>query len=349
MKMKKLKKLKKNMLESFLTKLSGQYIIVAPIKNEKGYTEFKCTQDFNRISLESNPINTVKEFLFPQNEKLFTYRNGEIIENISDKKILVFGARPCDITSIEILDKVFLDERYIDLYYQRRRNNLTIIGYSCPHDEPGCFCKSFGIDPADSDKAALFMFEDKNNYYFKMKADKANKTNNTNDENALFITGELDETEIDSASLKKEHEQKIATNLEFPLNEKKLFEAPVWDDVFSKCIGCGTCTYLCPTCHCFEFYNKKQDDGIDKVRCWDSCQYSLFTLHASGHNPRNSQKERFRQRVMHKFSYYPNNYGVVACVGCGRCVRKCPVSLDMRQVLGSLENYIKESAVQADE
>lgn len=339
----KMKKLDKNMLESFLTKLSGRYVIVAPVINEKGYTEFKCTKDFNRISLENNPINTVKEFLFPQNEKLFTFSNGEIIENINEKKIIVFGARPCDITSIETLDKVFLDERYIDLYYKRRRDNLTIIGYSCPKIEPGCFCMSFGIDPADSAKSQLFMFEDEDNFYF-----KTNESEKSDDDGISFILDGLDESDIDIALLKSGHVQKSAPDLEFPVDEKKMFSAPVWDEVFSKCIGCGTCTYLCPTCHCFEFYNKKSDDGVEKIRCWDSCQYSLFTLHASGHNPRNSQKERFRQRVMHKFSYYPKNYGVVACVGCGRCVRKCPVSLDMRQILGSLENYIKESVVQAD-
>jgi len=334
----KMKKLKKSMLESFLTGLSEQYIIVAPVKNVKGYTEFKCTQDFSHISLADNPINAVKEFLFPQNEKLFTYKNGEIIENISDKKIIVFGARPCDITSIGTLDKVFLDERFIDLYYKRRRDNMTIIGYSCPKSEPGCFCMSFGIDPADSCIPELFMYEDTDNLYFK-----------ANNDNASFMLGTLEEVDIDCDSLKKSHDQKFKTGLDFPLDEKKIFSAPVWDEVFSKCIGCGTCTYLCPTCHCVAFYNKKSDDGIEKVRCWDSCQYSLVTLHASGHNPRNSQKERFRQRVMHKFSYYPENYGVTACVGCGRCVRKCPVSLDMRQVLGSLENYIKKSVVQADE
>ncbi|MHB1485373.1 MAG: 4Fe-4S dicluster domain-containing protein [Saccharofermentanales bacterium] len=334
----KMKKLNKSGLDAFLTKLSGQYIIVAPVLNDKGFTEFKCTKDFKNIDLGKNPVNAVKEFLFPQNEKLFSYKAGEIIENISEKKILVFGARPCDIKSIETLDKVFLDERYIDLYYQRRRDNLTIIGYSCPQSEPGCFCMSFGIDPTDNDKTALFMFEDKDAYYFKI-----------NNINASFIVEEFEDAEIDITSLKKHHDQNFTTGLEFPLDERRIFNAPLWDEVFNKCIGCGTCTYLCPTCHCFEFYNKKNDDSIEKVRCWDSCQYSLFTLHASGHNPRNSQKERFRQRVMHKFSYYPKNYGVAACVGCGRCVRKCPVSLDMRQVLSSLDEYIKESAVQADE
>ena len=111
------------------------------------------------------------------------------------------------------------------------------------------------------------------------------------------------------------------------------FEHPFWDTIYGKCLACGTCTYLCPTCHCFDISDEvKRDDGI-RIRNWDSCMFPLFTKETSGHNPRSSQKERWRQRVMHKFKYYVDNFDAIACVGCGRCVMSCPVNIDIRKIV----------------
>ena len=111
------------------------------------------------------------------------------------------------------------------------------------------------------------------------------------------------------------------------------FEDPFWNTLHQKCLACGTCTYLCPTCHCFDISDEvKRNDGI-RIRNWDSCMFPLFTKETSGHNPRSSQKERWRQRVMHKFRYYADNFQAIACVGCGRCVMACPVNLDIRKVV----------------
>jgi sulfhydrogenase subunit beta (sulfur reductase) len=113
----------------------------------------------------------------------------------------------------------------------------------------------------------------------------------------------------------------------------RIFEHPFWDTIHARCLKCGTCTYLCPTCHCFDISDEtKGSDGV-RIRSWDSCQYPLFTKMASGHNPRTSQKERWRQRVMHKFRYYVDNFGAVSCVGCGRCVMLCPVNIDIRKII----------------
>jgi ferredoxin len=114
------------------------------------------------------------------------------------------------------------------------------------------------------------------------------------------------------------------------------FDAPFWDSVALRCLGCGTCTYLCPTCHCFDITDETEGETGRRIRTWDSCQYPLFTLHASGHNPRPARKQRMRQRILHKFSYSVDNFGETFCVGCGRCVRHCPVNLDLRETLESL-------------
>jgi ferredoxin len=112
-----------------------------------------------------------------------------------------------------------------------------------------------------------------------------------------------------------------------------LFEDEIWETISCKCLGCGACSYLCPVCYCFDLVDEKTASGIKKIRTWDCCMFSMFTHHASGHNPRSANFARLRQKIMHKFNYYPERYGVDGCVGCGRCIRSCPVNLDIRQVL----------------
>ena len=119
------------------------------------------------------------------------------------------------------------------------------------------------------------------------------------------------------------------------LKEKldKAFDASFWNEIHQKCLGCGICTFLCPTCYCFDITDEVKDEQGKRIRCWDSCMFPQFTLHASGHNPRPTYRERMRQRIMHKFNYCPENYKETFCVGCGRCIRNCPVNLDIRQII----------------
>ena len=115
-----------------------------------------------------------------------------------------------------------------------------------------------------------------------------------------------------------------------------LFEDPLWNKLAEKCLGCGICTYLCPACHCFDILDEEAGPDGKRIRIWDSCQFPLFTLQTSGFNPRPKVKERFRQRIMHKFSYLVDEHGVFGCSGCGRCVTACPVNLDIRQALNDI-------------
>ena len=116
----------------------------------------------------------------------------------------------------------------------------------------------------------------------------------------------------------------------------ELFKRPEWAGLAESCLGCGTCTFVCPTCQCYDIKDFDTGHEIKRFRCWDSCMYSDFTKMAHG-NPRLTQKERFRQRFMHKLVYFPeNNDGMFSCVGCGRCVNKCPSNLNIVKVIKSL-------------
>ena len=120
------------------------------------------------------------------------------------------------------------------------------------------------------------------------------------------------------------------------LTEK--FESPIWEDLYKPCLACGTCTFVCPTCQCYDIKDYDTGHGVQRYRCWDSCMYSDFTMMAHGNN-RTSQMQRFRQRFMHKLVYFPaNNDGMYSCVGCGRCVEKCPASLNIVKVIKAFEN-----------
>ena len=124
-----------------------------------------------------------------------------------------------------------------------------------------------------------------------------------------------------------------------PAKLKDLFEADLWDDEAMSCIRCGICTYLCPTCHCFDINDEITSHSPlegKRVRTWDNCQFPDFTMHSSGHNPRPDKASRLRQRIMHKFNYFVHNFGEIACVGCGRCVSYCPVNIDIREIISDI-------------
>ena len=132
----------------------------------------------------------------------------------------------------------------------------------------------------------------------------------------------------------------IATDKLKDKNTTELFEAPFWEDVAFACINCGTGTYVCPTCWCFDIQDETLGLSGIRMRNWDSCMYPLFTLHGSGHNPRDTKIQRVRQRFMHKLKYYVDKYeDGIQCVGCGRCIRHCPVNIDIRKVCDLMNSF----------
>jgi ferredoxin len=249
----------------------------------------------------------------------------------------VFGVRACDARSFSILDKVYLVDP-IDTYYKNRREHATIISLACNRPEETCFCTAFGINPAEPEgDAAAWIADD--TLYIKAVTQKGKDL-------LAAISSVLTECDDSAADAQKEKINNILPKL--PLSKVSFenlkdtdllahFNSDKWAELSQSCIGCGTCTFVCPTCQCYDIREFDTGNGVKKFRCWDSCMYSDFTKMAHG-NPRTSQKERFRQRFMHKLVYFPdNNNGEFGCVGCGRCLAKCPISMNIVKVAKALE------------
>jgi ferredoxin len=327
--------LNKEKLFEFLERIKNKGKLIAP-KEEDGVVLFKEIENLKEINLSyKNSLKPASEFLFPQNEILFKFSKDkekiELTEVTLKENFIIFGMHPCDVHSIKIFDNVFTGER-IDKYYQQRKENTLIISLGCQEPEKTCFCTSFGIEPAFSEEADISMVEINDKYYLKSFTEKGENLIKEN----LNLFEEVKEDTIAILENKKKEIREKVRKLEIdgiPEKLKNLYDSPLWQKIAFRCIGCGICTYLCPTCYCFDIRDEEIKKEGCRFRCWDSCQFAEFTLHASGHNPRPTKKERQRQRYFHKLNYYPERYKEIACVGCGRCVRECPVNIDIREII----------------
>ena len=290
-----------------------------------------------------NVAKPAKQLFFPQSETIVGFKtsgkNIEIFEQPkADAPFVVYGVRACDACSIEkVLDRVFLSDP-VDEFYKARRDSGVMITAACGEPEETCFCGAFGIDAADCRYGDVTTWTVGEDVYFAANTEKG--------EGFLSRFASM-MTDSDEAAVEAFKENTKAIMAQLPLADLSLegwgagktnekFNSPEWAELSSGCLGCGTCTFVCPTCQCYDIRDYDTGHGVQRYRCWDSCMYSDFTLMAHG-NSRKSQVERFRQRFMHKLVYFPdNNDGVFSCVGCGRCLAKCPVSMNIVKVIKNI-------------
>ena len=318
-----------------IAKTSSLYL---PVDGSDGSASYTKWEDGVKWSNALNTVRSPKDFFFPQMENLMEFKTeGKNIEVIDTRKetedFVIFGIRACDVKSFEILDRVFLTEP-VDSYYASRREKGIIVSTACTKPAETCFCNTFGISPEDP-AGDITTWKTESEIYFKANTPKGEALL----EKLSALTEECDEAEVDG---QKEKIKNIMNRL--PLKDlttdsfgggktDEFFNHPAWDELSESCLGCGTCTFVCPTCQCYDIKDFNTGRGVVRFRCWDSCMYSNFTKMAHGNN-RLTQKERFRQRFMHKLVYYPeNNDGLFSCVGCGRCLAKCPISMNIVKVM----------------
>ena len=335
-------KIAKENLSALFRKIAENQELYVPVKTGH-QVNFGAWSKEAEVDLDTlKTVKSPKDAFFPQSENLYTcVRDGKKLsvepEALKEQDFVVFGMKACDVRGIEVLDKVFLADP-VDSFYAARREHGTIVAMACKEPEETCFCNVFGIDCAEpSADVAVWMTEEE--LYWKSLTERGET-----------LTGQVKELLSDTIEEKvEEQKQSIRAIMEKLPNAqmslegwngealKEKFDSPLWEELYKPCLACGTCTFVCPTCQCYDIKDYDTGHGIKRYRCWDSCMYSDFTMMAHGNN-RTSQMQRFRQRFMHKLVYFPaNNDGMYSCVGCGRCVEKCPSSLNIVKVIKAFE------------
>ena len=305
--------------------------VYAPVSHD-GFSEFQILGDLTmaNVQLSANTRYPPKSLFLPQSEAMFRAQ-GDGLEP-ADVQVfprVVLGIRACDARAVQLLDGVFVGDGDQDPYWAQKRDQTTLVVLGCDDPCETCFCTAVGSGPFDQRGADVMLTSVGDAYIADVQNGKGQ---------ALFDSfPEASPAQVDDAL---EVRRAAVSKIVKPFNTDgikdklySLFESDFWFEVQQSCLGCGVCTFLCPTCHCFDIVDEVQRG--ERVRNWDTCMFRLYSQEASGHNPRPTNVERTRQRIMHKYAYFVELYDEIGCTGCGRCVRHCPVGLDIRSIIQS--------------
>lgn len=322
--------------------IKGNNVVVGETQNGIGWKQISSAAEL-KINNDKIPSNiSYKEFLFSKAEPVFYFRNNKDNYDLIETKIpgdetktIFLGAKPCDASSIEIMSKVF-NWDYKDKFFNERANRSIVIGVACSYQDEFCFCTSVGTSPSSEKGSDLFLIPlDDKNYAVRIISEKGKKF--IEPYQKYFTAGDEKRSKQILAGIKNpEIKFESGKVKEWIANN---FEHTLFDKVGETCLGCGQCAFVCPVCHCFDIIDEECDYTCGRrMKNWDACQFGMFTVHGSGHNPRDTQPKRYRQRIAHKFKYYHDKFDEILCTGCGRCSRGCPVGIDIAEVATDIYN-----------
>lgn len=334
-----------NTLKPFLDAVAGQMDLYVQKKSDQHYVFSKYDPSTSKET-EFNNIRActpVKEFLFPLRELAAVF--PEPLEPEDIKPFAVFGLKDCDLRSIEVLDKVFLEDEFKDPFYVARREKMFIISSDCFEPGESCFCNIMDGQPYAEKGFDLNISQVKDGYIIEAGSQKGKDFIEKHSELFADIPeGALAERDKVRAETKKQLEQQNA-DLKFDTPIRDIMtvtqDTDIYDEEAKTCVECQACTRVCPTCHCFYLYDTKQKDYFSKMKMWDSCMRLTYARVAGGENPRKVLGDRLKHRLMHKLAYFVDRYGINMCVGCGRCVDAEAGAIDIRNVLKKLNEEAK--------
>jgi len=314
--------------------------------NEHCTYEKLSPETLDKVTLSAlGPTESVKDFLFPARERVAVYpRSGPTGESrgAEVKPAMVIGARGCDLRALEMLDKIFLDQDVKDSFYEKRRNNITIISTDCLAGKKSCFCNLLGAKPFAEKGFDLNISVLSEGYLLTCGSEKGQNMI----EQIKELLAEPAQEQLDERNQRRDGvlKQLDESNKRFgPVNDSikavDRLSAERWVELCSTCVECGGCNFVCPTCHCFLLYDQPirgSSGQNERQKSWDSCMLANYAKMAGvggmKPTPRPELRSRFENRVRHKFQWLPESIGLLGCVGCGRCYDACLSDLDIRDV-----------------
>jgi ferredoxin len=333
------KKINKRDIIKLLNQWSKDFAIFAPSRESGVAAMAKWDgKDTEFLDWYRNTVVAPKANFLPNMEEMFKFqkdKEGYRIELPPDgEKQLIFGIRPCDARAMKIIDNNFKG-LYQDPYYLNKRNSAVLVGLGCVNPGESCFCTSLDISPAESDDVDLMLTDIGNELLVEPISAAGKKL-------IAKTTGLKAATKNDEAKA-KEVKKTAYNKVTRKINAEGIVERltacfddqEFWEKVAAKCISCGICTLLCPTCYCFDINDEIFRQQGTRFRSLDSCAFPVYTKMPM-ENPRAEKWKRVRQKVCHKYSFFPMSFKDIACTGCGRCVRLCPVNWDITQVINSV-------------
>ncbi len=335
-----MKKVKKQDISKLLSQWQKEFTVFVPSR-ETGVVEMVVWdgQDTGFLDWYRNTVIPPKANILPNMEKMFGFSKEDGRYNLElpdseEQKHLIFGIRPCDARALSITDMVFQDA-YEDTYYLNRRKNTLLVGMGCVNPYDSCFCTSLGLGPMEAADVDLMLTDTGDEFLIEEVTDQGKEL--------IAKTEGLEEATRDDEARASEVRdaayQRVTRKIDTKEIAKRLppsFEnEKFWEKIAAKCISCGICTFLCPTCYCFDINDEVVGGDGARFRNWDSCSFPLYTQMPM-ENPREEKWRRVRQKVCHKYLFYPRLFDTIACTGCGRCIRLCPVNWDITQTLASL-------------
>lgn len=307
--------------------------VVAPVKMAGEQTEYRVLTPAASSATGLGiglPRLSPKSAWFPRTEPILNMARDGRDWKLYDPELafaptVIFGARPCDAAAPEILAPLFGWD-FHDPFFEGRKKQLAFVVVACQKSvDAACFCTSVNVDPAGVNTGDVTLTEMPDGSFVA-------EANTSTGERLLAALPGAQPSMVDLADLRDKARQSIAKQFSGEAIRTALeqrFGDPIWQRAARSCIACGTCAFACPTCHCFDIQDEMTGDKGLRQKNWDACAFPLFTLHTSGHNPRPDQPGRWRQRLSHKFRYYPEKFGKMLCTGCGRCIRLCPAGMDL--------------------